>query len=100
MAANGDRRGGSPEPYAHPRKDQAPGKGQGDPAVRRAARQPKGQQGRDGALPGFAYMLKIVAESTESYHHFFINHLGGVRGIGQTKSTFVMDIIKDTHRIL
>ena len=48
----------------------------------------------------FDFMLKIVAESIESYHHFFINYLGSVKGIGQTKSTFVMDIIKDTHRIL
>ena len=48
----------------------------------------------------FDFMLKIVAESIESYHHFFINYLGGVKGIGQTKSTFVMDVIKDTHQIL
>ncbi len=48
----------------------------------------------------FDFMLKIVAESIESYHHFFINYLGGVKGIGQARSTFVMDIIKDTHQIL
>ncbi len=48
----------------------------------------------------FDFMLKIVAESIESYHYFFINYLGGVKGIGQTKSTFVMDVIKDTHEIL
>ncbi len=48
----------------------------------------------------FDFMLKIVAESIEDYHHFFINYLGSVKGIGQTKSTFVMDIIKDTHQLL
>jgi Lrp/AsnC family leucine-responsive transcriptional regulator len=48
----------------------------------------------------FDFMLKIISESMESYHHFFINYLGGVKGIGQTKSTFVMDVIKDTHEVL
>jgi Lrp/AsnC family transcriptional regulator, leucine-responsive regulatory protein len=48
----------------------------------------------------YDFMLKIVTESIESYHHFFINYLGSVKGIGQTKSTFVMDVIKDTHIIL
>jgi Lrp/AsnC family transcriptional regulator, leucine-responsive regulatory protein len=48
----------------------------------------------------FDFMLKIVSESMESYHDFFINYLGGVKGIGQTKSIFVMDIIKDTHEVI
>jgi DNA-binding Lrp family transcriptional regulator len=48
----------------------------------------------------FDFMLKIVSESMESYHDFFINYLGEVKGIGQTKSIFVMDIIKDTHELI
>jgi DNA-binding Lrp family transcriptional regulator len=48
----------------------------------------------------FDFMLKIVAQSIEDYHHFYVNYLGEVKGIGQTKSTFVMDIIKDTHQVL
>jgi Lrp/AsnC family transcriptional regulator, leucine-responsive regulatory protein len=48
----------------------------------------------------FDFMLKIISESMESYHHFFINYLGGVKGIGQAKSTFVMDVIKDTHEVV
>ena len=48
----------------------------------------------------FDFMLKIISESMESYHDFFINYLGGVKGIGQTKSTFVMDVIKDTHEVI
>jgi Lrp/AsnC family leucine-responsive transcriptional regulator len=48
----------------------------------------------------FDFMLKIVSESMESYHHFFINHLGGIKGIGQTKSTFVMDVIKETWEVV
>jgi DNA-binding Lrp family transcriptional regulator len=48
----------------------------------------------------FDFMLKIVSESMESYHDFFINYLSEVKGIGQTKSIFVMDIIKDTHEVI
>ena len=48
----------------------------------------------------FDFMLKIISESMESYHHFFMNHLSGVKGIGQTKSIFVMDVIKDTHEVV
>jgi Lrp/AsnC family transcriptional regulator, leucine-responsive regulatory protein len=48
----------------------------------------------------FDFMLKIVSESMESYHHFFINYLSEVKGIGQTKSTFVMDVIKETHEVI
>ena len=46
------------------------------------------------------FMLKIVSESMDSYHHFFVNELCDVKGIGQTKSIFVMDIIKETHQLL
>lgn len=48
----------------------------------------------------FDFMLKIVAESMDSYHHFFVNQLTEVKGIGQTKSIFVMDIVKETHQVL
>ena len=48
----------------------------------------------------FDFMLKIIAESMESYHDFFVNKLSEVKGIGQTKSSFVMDVIKDTHAII
>jgi Lrp/AsnC family transcriptional regulator, leucine-responsive regulatory protein len=48
----------------------------------------------------FDFMLKIVAESMESYHDFFVNKLSEIPGIGQTKSSFVMDSIKDTHQVI
>jgi Lrp/AsnC family transcriptional regulator, leucine-responsive regulatory protein len=48
----------------------------------------------------FDFMLKIISESMESYHHFFMNYLSGIKGIGQTKSIFVMDIIKETHEVV
>ncbi len=48
----------------------------------------------------FDFMLKITAESMDSYHDFFVNKLTEIKGIGQTKSIFVMDIIKETHQLL
>jgi DNA-binding Lrp family transcriptional regulator len=48
----------------------------------------------------YDFMLKIVTESMETYHNFFINYLGEVKGISKAQSVFVMDIIKDTHQLL
>lgn len=48
----------------------------------------------------FDFMLKIVSESMDSYHSFFVNKLSEVNGIGHSKSTFVMDIIKETTNLL
>ncbi len=48
----------------------------------------------------YDFMLKIVAESMEGFHLFFVNQLSEVKGIGQTKSSFVMDVIKQTHIVL
>ena len=48
----------------------------------------------------FDFMLKIVSESMDSYHSFFVNKLSEVKGIGHSKSTFVMDIIKETTHLL
>jgi DNA-binding Lrp family transcriptional regulator len=48
----------------------------------------------------YDFMLKIVASSMESYHEFFISYISGIKGIGQTKSTFVMDVIKETHEVI
>lgn len=45
----------------------------------------------------YDFMLKIVSSSMESFHSFFINQLSEVPNIGQTKSIFVMDTIKQTH---
>lgn len=48
----------------------------------------------------FDFLLKIVTESIETYHDFFVNKLSEVANIGQTKSIFVMDVIKQTHQLL
>lgn len=48
----------------------------------------------------FDFMLKIIAESMESYHDFFVNNLSEVKGIGQTKSSFVMGVIKETRDVI
>ncbi|GHN01796.1 AsnC family transcriptional regulator [Cytophagales bacterium WSM2-2] len=48
----------------------------------------------------FDFMLKVIAESMEAYHSFYMNYLSEIKGIGQTKSTFVMETIKETHQII
>ncbi|GAB3964101.1 Lrp/AsnC family transcriptional regulator [Spirosoma terrae] len=48
----------------------------------------------------YDFMLKIITENMETYHDFFINYLGEVKGIGKAQSVFVMDIIKDTHELI
>lgn len=48
----------------------------------------------------FDFLLKIVAESMEDFHQFYVNELSEIKGIGQTKSSFVMDVIKQTHRLV
>lgn len=48
----------------------------------------------------FDFMLKIVAASMESYHAFSMNKLSEIAGISQIKSSFIMDTIKETHRLL
>lgn len=48
----------------------------------------------------FDFLLKIVAKDMEAYHQFYVNRLSEVKGIGQTKSSFVMDVIKETHKII
>lgn len=48
----------------------------------------------------YDFMLKIVAADMASYHDFFISYISGIKGIGQTKSAFVMDVIKETHEVI
>ncbi len=48
----------------------------------------------------FDFMLKIVSSSMESFHKFYVNKLSEIKGIGQTKSSFVMDVIKETHHVI
>lgn len=48
----------------------------------------------------YDFALKIITESIESYHEFFVNQLSEVPFIGNTKSIFVMSVIKQTHKII
>ncbi len=48
----------------------------------------------------FDFMLKIIASSMDDFHDFFVNRLSEIDGIGQTKSIFVMNTIKESHQIL
>lgn len=48
----------------------------------------------------FDFMLKIVCSSMQEYHQFHMNTISIMEGIGQTKTFFVMDIIKESHQLL
>jgi Lrp/AsnC family leucine-responsive transcriptional regulator len=48
----------------------------------------------------FDFMLKILAPNMEEFHEFFVNTLSEIEGIGQTKSIFVMNSIKESVQIL
>jgi len=45
-------------------------------------------------------MLKILAPNMDAFHEFFVNTLSEIEGIGQTKSIFVMNSIKESAQIL
>ncbi len=44
----------------------------------------------------FDFMLKVVAESMDSYYNFHVNKLSQSENIGHVQSVFVMGIIKET----
>lgn len=48
----------------------------------------------------FDFMLKVVAESMETYYDFHVNKLSQAENIGHVQSVFVMGIVKDTHVLL
>ncbi|SFN04652.1 DNA-binding transcriptional regulator, Lrp family [Chryseobacterium oleae] len=48
----------------------------------------------------FDFMLKILAPNMDDFHEFFVNKLSEIEGIGQTKSIFVMNSIKESVQIL
>ena len=48
----------------------------------------------------FDFMLKILAPNMDTFHEFFVNTLSEIEGIGQTKSIFVMNSIKESAQIL
>lgn len=48
----------------------------------------------------FDFMLKILAANMDEFHDFFVNKLSEIEGIGQTKSIFVMNSIKESTEIV
>ena len=48
----------------------------------------------------FDFMLKILAANMDEFHEFFVNVLSEIEGIGQTKSIFVMNSIKESHQVI
>jgi len=48
----------------------------------------------------FDFVLKIVSPSMDDFHDFFVNRLSEIGGIGQTKSIFVMNTIKESYQFV
>ena len=47
----------------------------------------------------YDYLLKIQAPDMKYYNEFIINVLGNIDSIGSILSSFVMDVIKNTHAL-
>jgi Lrp/AsnC family leucine-responsive transcriptional regulator len=48
----------------------------------------------------FDLMLKIMVKDMEQYHHFYSHKLCELEGISLVRSTFVMDTLKYTHKLI
>ena len=48
----------------------------------------------------FDFMLKVVAESMETYYDFHVNKLSQADNIGHVQSVFVMGVVKETHLLV
>ena len=47
----------------------------------------------------YDFLLKVMVNDMEGYQDFVLNHLGNVKNIGSTQSTFVMGEIKNSTEI-
>ncbi len=48
----------------------------------------------------FDFMLKVVERDMEAYYDFHVNRLSRIENIEHVQSTFIMGIIKQTHRLI
>jgi len=48
----------------------------------------------------FDFMLKVVTENMDTYYDFHVNKLSDVENVGNVQSTFVMGVVKSTHRLV
>ena len=48
----------------------------------------------------FDLMLKIMVEDMAQYHHFYSHKLCELEGINLVRSTFVMDVLKYSHKLI
>ncbi|CAN5165521.1 Lrp/AsnC family transcriptional regulator [soil metagenome] len=48
----------------------------------------------------FDFMLKVVCEDMNAYYDFHVNKLSEVENIGHVQSTFIMGVIKQTHKLV
>lgn len=48
----------------------------------------------------FDFMLKVAVENMDAYYNFHVNKLSQMDNVGQTQSSFVMGILKQTHKLV
>lgn len=48
----------------------------------------------------FDFMLKVVEEDMDAYYDFHVNKLSRIHNLEHVQSTFIMGVIKQTHRLL
>lgn len=48
----------------------------------------------------FDFMLKVVEKDMDSYYDFHVNRLSRIENLEHVQSTFIMGVIKQTHRLI
>ncbi len=48
----------------------------------------------------FDFMLKVICKDMNEYYNFHVNKLSQFENIGNVHSTFVMGVIKQTHKLV
>lgn len=48
----------------------------------------------------FDFMLKVLEKDMDAYYDFHVNRLSRIENIEHVQSTFIMGVIKQTHRLI
>lgn len=48
----------------------------------------------------FDFMLKVACKDMEAYYDFHVNKLGAIENLGHVQSTFVMGVVKQSHKLV
>ncbi len=48
----------------------------------------------------FDFMLKVSCADMDDYYHFHVHELSALANVANVQSTFVMGVVKQTHRVL